>query len=87
MSTVDPVASILGALDRPVQPESLRATLLAQLEAPVHARPRRRLRFDWFLPQAPPRLRLVLVTALLLLLLAGIATATYIGVRAVQLNR
>ena len=88
MSTVDPVARILGALDGPVQPrpefaDSLRATLLAQLQAPVHAPPRRRLRFDWFLPQAPPRLRLVLVTALLLLLLAGIATATYIGVRAV----
>lgn len=74
------------ALDRPIQPrpelaESLRANLLAELLAPVHA-PRRRLRLDWLLPQAPPRLRLVLLTALLLLLLAGIATATYIGVRA-----
>jgi len=88
MSTVDPAASILGALDGPVQPrpefaESLRATLLAELRTPVYAPSRRRLRLEWFLPQAPPRLRLVLVTALLLLLLAGIATATYIGVRAV----
>jgi WD40 repeat protein len=87
MSSVDPVATVLGSLDRPVQPrpefaESLRATLLAQLEAPVLVRPRRRLRLDWFLPQAPPRVRLVLVTALFLLLLAGIATATYIAVRA-----
>jgi WD40 repeat protein len=87
VSTVDPLANILGALDRPVQPrpefaESLRANLLAELLAPVHA-PRRRLRLDWLLAQAPPRWRLVLVTALLLLLLAGIATATYIGVRAV----
>jgi WD40 repeat protein len=87
MSTVDPIASILVTLDRPVQPrpefaESLRADLLAQLQAPARAMPRRRFRLDWFLPQAPPRLRLVLVTALLLLLLAGIATATYIGVRA-----
>jgi hypothetical protein len=86
MSTVDPLASILTALDRPVQPrpefaESLRADLLARLQAPVHA-PRRRHRLDWFLPQAAPRLRLVIATALLLLLLAGIATATYIGVRA-----
>jgi Sigma-70, region 4 len=88
MSTVDRVASILAALDRPVRPrpefaESLWADLLAELQAPVHARPRRRLRLDWFLPQAPPRLRLLLITALLLLILAGIATATYIGVRAV----
>jgi len=88
MSTVDRVARILAGLDRPVQPrpefaESLRADLLALLQAPVHARPRRRLRLDWFLPQAPPRLRLLLVTALLLLVLAGIATATYVGVRAV----
>jgi dipeptidyl aminopeptidase/acylaminoacyl peptidase len=87
MSTVDPVASLLASVDRPVQPrpefaESLRVTLLAELQAPVQARPRRRLWLDWFLPQAPPRLRLALVTALLLLLLAGIATATYIGVRA-----
>lgn len=87
MSSIDPVATILGSLDRPVQPrpefaESLRATVLAQLEAPVRVRPRRRLRLDWFLPQAPPRLRLLLATALLLLLLAGIATATYIAVRA-----
>jgi hypothetical protein len=89
MSTVDPVATILAALDRPVQPraefaESLRAELLAELQAPILARPRRTARLDWFLPQAPPRLRLVLVTAVLLLLLAGIATATYVGVRAVS---
>jgi dipeptidyl aminopeptidase/acylaminoacyl peptidase len=87
VSTSDPIASILTALDRPVQPrpefaESLRADLLAELRAPVDAPRRRRLRLDWFLPQAPPRVRLVLIAALLLLLLAGIATATYIGVRA-----
>jgi WD40 repeat protein len=87
MSTVDPIASILTALDHPVQPrpefaESLRANLLAQLEAPTRVRARRRFRLDWFLPHAPPRLRLLLAAALLLLLLAGIATATYIGVRA-----
>jgi hypothetical protein len=86
MSTVDPVANILTALDRPVQPrtefaESLRADLLAELQSAVHAPPRRRW-LDWFLPQAAPRVRLVIATALLLLLLAGIATATYIGVRA-----
>jgi type II secretory pathway component PulM len=83
MSTVDPVATILAALDRPVQPraefaESLRAELLAELQAPILARPRHTARLDWFLPQAPPRLRLILFTAVLLLLLAGIATATYI---------
>jgi dipeptidyl aminopeptidase/acylaminoacyl peptidase len=87
MSAVDPIASILTALDHPVQPrpefaESLRANLLAQLEAPTRVRARRRFRLDWFLPHAPPRLRLLLAAALLLLLLAGIATATYIGVRA-----
>jgi WD40 repeat protein len=87
MSTVDPIASILTALDHPVQPrpefaESLRANLLAQLEAPTRVRARRRFRLDWFLPHAPPRLRLLLAAALLLLLLTGIATATYIGVRA-----
>jgi dipeptidyl aminopeptidase/acylaminoacyl peptidase len=87
MSTVDPVASILTGLDRPAQPrpefaESLRADLLAQLQAPALAPPRRRVGLDWFLPHAPPRLRLALVTAVLLLLVAGIATATYIGVRA-----
>jgi WD40-like Beta Propeller Repeat len=87
MSTVDPVANILRALDRPVQPrtefaESLRADLLAELQSPVHAPPRRSRWLDWFLPQAAPRVRLVIATALLLLLLAGIATATYLGVRA-----
>ena len=87
MSTVDPVANILAALDRPVQPrtefaESLRADLLARLQAPVRAEPGTRRRLGWLLPQAPPRLRLVLLTSLLLLLLAGIATATYIGLRA-----
>jgi WD40 repeat protein len=87
MSTVDPIASILTALDHAVQPrpefaESLRANLLAQLEAPTRVRARRRFRLDWFLPHAPPRLRLLLAAALLLLLLTGIATATYIGVRA-----
>lgn len=87
MSTVDPVANILRALDRPVQPrpefaESLRADLLAELQGPVHAPPLRSRWLDWFLPQAAPRVRLVIAAALLLLLLAGIATATYIGVRA-----
>jgi len=55
MSTVDPVASIPGALDRSVQPraefaQSLRAELLARLESPVQAPRRRLLRLDWFLP-------------------------------------
>src|SRR5215208_1571312 len=87
MSAVDPLRSILGALDRPVQPrpefaEALRAQLLAQLQAPVRGHARHRRWLDWFLPQAAPRLRLVIGTALLLLLLAGIATATYLGMRA-----
>jgi WD40-like Beta Propeller Repeat len=87
VSAVDPVARILGAIDRPVQPrpefaEALRADLLARLQAPVRAPQRRPVRLHWFLPHAPPRVRLVLVAALVLLLLAGIATATYIGVRA-----
>jgi hypothetical protein len=42
---------------------------------------RQRLRLDWFLPVVPRRLRLAFVLIALLLLLAGIATATYVGVR------
>jgi hypothetical protein len=87
MSAVDPLTRILGALDRPIQPrpefsQALRADLLAQLQGHVDAPPQRRLRLQWFLPHAAPRLRLVIGMALLLLMLAGIATATYLGVRA-----
>jgi WD40-like Beta Propeller Repeat len=87
VSAMDPVTRILAAVDGPVQPrpefaDALRADLLAQLRAPVHAARSRRLRLGWFLPHAPPRVRLVLAAAVLFLLLAGIATATYFGVRA-----
>jgi hypothetical protein len=89
MSAVDPVAAILGGLDRPVQPrpefaETLLSRLLEEL-GEVHAparKPRQmRLRLPRILHGAPPRLRLVLIVLALLLLLAGVALATYFGVR------
>ena len=89
MSTIDPAAALLAGIDRPVAPrpefaETLLSRLLVELRAPAaaSARPRRSLRPSWFLLRAPHRLRLVLVAIALLLLLAGIATAMYVGVHA-----
>jgi hypothetical protein len=88
MSTTDPVATLLTGLGRPVVPraefaEALITRLLAELHLPATSSKRRTggLRFDRLLTGIPQRLRPVLVAILLLLLLAGIATATYLGVR------
>lgn len=87
MSAIDPIAAILGDLDRPVAPRpefagALLPRLLDELRAPMRgARRGRGLRLGWFLPGVPIRLRLALILIALLLLLAGIATATYVGVR------
>ena len=80
---------MLGGLDRPVQPraefaESLLTRLLAELadgRAPAGRTLRLGFRLPRILPGAPPRLRIALIVIALLLLLAGIATATYLGVR------
>jgi hypothetical protein len=89
MSSVDPLATILGGLDRPVQPrpefaETLLSRLLEELagaQGPTRKPSRVRLRVPRILPGAPPRLRLVLIALALLLLFAGVALATYFGVR------
>jgi hypothetical protein len=87
MSSIDPVVSILGGLDRPVQPraeftEALLSRLLDELgEAQAPAREPRRARLARLLPGAPPRLRLVVIVIALLLILAGVAFATYFAVR------
>jgi hypothetical protein len=89
MSSVDPLATILGGLDRPVQPrpefaETLLSRLLEELggaEAPARKPWRARLRLPRLLPGAPPKLRLALIVLVLLLLLATVALATYFGVR------
>ena len=75
MSSVDPVAGILGALDRPVQPrpefaETLLARLVEELGgAEVLTEMPRRTRPRWprILPGAPRGLRLVLIVLALLL--------------------
>ncbi len=89
MSAVDPVAALLQQLDRPAAPrpefaQALLARLLEELEAaplPLGTSRRRRLRLPRILPGMPRGLRLVLIVLALLLLLAGIALATYFGVR------
>jgi len=88
MSASDPVAVILGGLDRPVQPrpefaEALLSRLLEELGEGLAPSGLRRVRFTLprLLPGAPPRLRLALIVIAVLLLLAGIATATFFGVR------
>jgi hypothetical protein len=89
MSSVDPVATILSGLDRPVQPrpefaETLLSRLVEELggaEAPARKPRRTRLWPPRILPAAPPRLRLLLIVLALLLLLATVALATYFGVR------
>ena len=88
MSTVDPIAALLADFERPAAARqefaaALLSRLLAELTAPgprraLIARParldRRRVlpRRGW---------RIAVAIALLLLLLAGIATATYVGLR------
>lgn len=89
MSATDPVAAMLRALDRPVQPrvefaDRLLARLLSELAddaAPAGRPSPLPLRLPRILPRARPRLRVALIVIALFLLLAGIATATYFGVR------
>jgi dipeptidyl aminopeptidase/acylaminoacyl peptidase len=85
MSTVDPIAALLVDLDRPVSPRpefeaTLRAQLLAELRPPTSVGTARRL---LSVPARPRwgRLKLALVLIVVFLLLAGIATATYLAVR------
>jgi hypothetical protein len=80
---------MLRELDRPVQPraefaEALLSRLLEELAdgvVPAGEPARGPVRRPRLLLGARPRLRLALVLIALLLLLAGIATATYLGVR------
>ena len=89
MSSVDPVATILGGLDRPVQPrlefaEALLSRLLDELggaQPPAREPQRLHLRVPRFRPSAPRALRLALIVLVLLLLLATVALATYFGIR------
>ena len=88
MSTVDPIAAVLAALDRQALPQPafadrLLEQLLEELRAPLSHRQ----------PAMPPtsigirrmsprrRWRIAVAMALLLLLVAGIASARYLGVR------
>jgi len=88
VSTVDPVAALLADVSRPVRPRldferALLQRLLSELHPVVTSsalRPRRTLP-RWFLPGVPWRVRVALVLMALLLLLAGVAAATYLGVR------
>ena len=88
MSTVDPVAALLADVSRPVRPRlDFEHALLQRLLAELHPvatssawRPRRAVS-RWFLSGVSWRVRVALVLMAVLLLLAGIATATYFGVR------
>jgi hypothetical protein len=85
MSTVDPIAALLADLDHPVSPRpefeaALRAQLLTALRTPTSIGATRRLtrvpaRRRW------GRLKIALVLAVAFLLLAGVATATYLAIR------
>ncbi len=79
MNTFDPLM-MLGELDRPVTPapgfaEALLSSCLAELGAP--AAPRLRLS----LPVRRRRLRIAVIAAIVVLAVAGVATATYLAVR------
>jgi hypothetical protein len=85
MSAVDPVTALLADLDRPARPpvefaEPLLARLLVELGGSAPARLDRD-RFGWFLPRVPRWLRVAVVAGLAVLLLAAVATATYLAVR------
>jgi dipeptidyl aminopeptidase/acylaminoacyl peptidase len=84
VSTVDPVAALLANLDRALSPrpefeQALRALLLTELRTPAST-PAARRSFSYALPPIRrwTRLRLALVSIVLFLLLAGVATATYV---------
>lgn len=75
MSSTDPVATLLAELDRPAAPrvefaEALLERSLRELRAPRRIRARSR------------RIRVALAAAIVFLLVAGIATATYVVTRA-----
>jgi hypothetical protein len=84
MSSVDPLATILGGLDRPVQPRpEFAETLLSRLfdelgeaQAPAPKPRRLHLGLPRTLPSTPLRLRLVLIVLVLFLLLATWAALT-----------
>ena len=85
MSTVDPIAALLADIDRPVSPRpefgtTLRAQLLAELRASTSIGITRR---QLTVPARPrwSRLKIALVLIVIFLLLAGVATATYLAVR------
>lgn len=90
MSADDQVAVILAGLDSPVAPrpqfaDALLARLLEELaeaQSPAARGWPVAFRMPRILPHAPPRPRLALIAIAVFLLLAGIATATYLGVRA-----
>ena len=84
MSNVDPVAALFADLDRPLSPRpeferALRARLLTELRTPASTRAVWRSFSDALPPiRSWTRLRLALVLIALFLLLAGVATATYL---------
>ena len=84
MSTVDPIATLLADLDRPVAPReefasALLSRLLVVLDA-ESARPRRLALTVGSPALAPKRLRIALIVFILLLLVAAVATATYVAI-------
>ena len=89
MSAVDPVTALLQRLDLPVTPrpefaQALFSRLLEELGGaprPLGKRRSPRFHLSWILPGIPRGLRLAVIVLALLLLLAGIALATYFGVR------
>jgi hypothetical protein len=90
MNHIDPLSVLAIELDRPVDPRSeFAADLLQQLldelppSAPTTEPSRQSTRLTWFRSR-PPRLRVVLVAIVAALILTGIATATYLTVRALQ---
>jgi dipeptidyl aminopeptidase/acylaminoacyl peptidase len=84
VSNVDPVAALFADLDRPLSPRpeferALRARLLTELRTPASTRAAWRSFSDALPPiRSWTRLRLALVLIALFLLLAGVATATYL---------
>jgi hypothetical protein len=85
MSQVDPIAMLFGDLHEPVAPhpafaDALRDQLLTELRSPAAAGWRRPIRSVQAVLTARPRSprRLALLAAAVVLLLAGIAAATYL---------
>ena len=85
MSTYDPFVALSAEFDRPVAPRpefaaALGERLLAELRsAPIATDAPRSTSWVWSVLSARPKTRLVLAVVVMLLLLVGVATATYLG--------